>query len=74
MSTGQDWFKPEIDKKTLKQLMRRDNKPALLQFGLFFGLLAGLAAYGSRQLGYRLVVVILSAVLCRVCLCDFSGA
>ncbi|WP_271272709.1 fatty acid desaturase [Aliamphritea hakodatensis] len=44
MSQGQGWYKPEIDKKVLKQLMRRDNKPALLQFGLFFGLLAGLAA------------------------------
>lgn len=43
MSTEQGWYKPDIDKKVLKQLMRRDNKPALLQFGLLFGLLAGLA-------------------------------
>ena len=44
MSSTQQWFKPDIDKKRLKQLMRRDNKSALIQFGLFLALLILLAA------------------------------
>jgi fatty acid desaturase len=42
--TSQDWYKPSIDKKRLKQLMRRDDKPALKHFGIFFGLLLLLAS------------------------------
>ena len=39
----QQWFKCELDKKTLKRLMRRQDKPALIHFGLFFGSLILLA-------------------------------
>ena len=37
-----DWFRCTIDKKLLKSLSRRSDRPALIWFGAYFGLLAAL--------------------------------
>ena len=44
MQDQQDWFKCDIDRKALKALSRRANRPAFLQFGTYFTILLGLGA------------------------------
>lgn len=44
MQDQQDWFKCSIDRKALKALSRRADRPAILQFGTCFTILSGLGA------------------------------
>ena len=44
MQDKQDWFKCDVDRKTLKALSRRADGPGILQFGTYFTILIGLAA------------------------------
>ena len=44
MQDKQDWFKCDIDRKTLKALSRRADGPGILHFGAYFTILTGLAA------------------------------
>ena len=44
MPGKQDWFKCDIDRKTLKALSRRTNRPGILHFGAYFTILSGLGA------------------------------
>ncbi len=44
MQDKQDWFKCDVDRKTLKALSRRTNRHGILHFGTYFAILAGLGA------------------------------
>ena len=44
MPDQQDWFKCDIDRKTLRALSRRANRPAFVHFGGYFTILSGLGA------------------------------
>ena len=44
MPEQQDWFKCDIDRKTLKALSKRADRPAILHFGAYFTVLACLSA------------------------------
>ena len=40
----EQWFHCDLDRKTLKDLSRRSDRPGLIHFGVYFALLAALAA------------------------------
>ena len=42
MPEKQDWFKCDLDRKALKALSRRADRPGMLQFGTYFTILIGL--------------------------------
>jgi len=44
---GATWFSPDIDRKRMKELMRRSDRRAMIDTALWLGLLVGFGAVGS---------------------------
>lgn len=44
---GADWFTPDIDRKRMKELMRRSDRRAMIDTALWLGLLVAFGAIGS---------------------------
>ena len=77
MAEQMQWYRCPIDKKRLKQLMRRSDRPAIIHFSIYFSVLAALGAlvaftWGSAwavpaMIGYSMVWAFANANVHEAC-------